>query len=243
MEVAFGVCDLFIFEFDLMAQPKHNNPLHVAFPTVSCKRHAMITAMHDSPIESAFVNLITILHRFDLSACPAHLVIRSAAQGELEAADPTSQFPVNLRVSIESVVHATTLFLVQDDLENLASIFLRSESLSNNLNRIDHIGEDGIVNGGQSSAARTLLGKAGAGAVGALGARQDAARGKDQNMTVRELLLQLAGQTLLDLVEAGEEGDRDKDDDGALAVADFELQREIFVSRLRSFRRNHLRRV
>ena len=42
-------------------------------------------------------------------------------------------------------------------------------------------------------------------------------------MTVGELLLELAGEALLDFVEAGEEGDGDEDDDGLLAVANFEL--------------------
>lgn len=47
-------------------------------------------------------------------------------------------------------------------------------------------------------------------------------------MSVGELLLKFAGETLLDLVEAREERDGDEDDDGALAVAHFEL--EMYVS-------------
>lgn len=42
-------------------------------------------------------------------------------------------------------------------------------------------------------------------------------------MAVGELLLEFTGQALLDLVEAAEERDGDEDDDGLLAVADFEL--------------------
>ena len=42
-------------------------------------------------------------------------------------------------------------------------------------------------------------------------------------MAVRELLFQFAGQALLHFVEAREEGDGDEEDDGAFAVADFEL--------------------
>ena len=48
-------------------------------------------------------------------------------------------------------------------------------------------------------------------------------------MAVRELLLEFAGQALLDLVETGKEGDGDKDHDGALAVADFELEEIVLV--------------
>ena len=42
-------------------------------------------------------------------------------------------------------------------------------------------------------------------------------------MAVGELLLELAGQALLDFVEAWEEGYGDEDDDCLLAAADFEL--------------------
>ena len=48
-------------------------------------------------------------------------------------------------------------------------------------------------------------------------------------MAVRELLLELSGQTLLDLVEAWQEGNGDEDNNSALAVADFELFIEIML--------------
>lgn len=44
-------------------------------------------------------------------------------------------------------------------------------------------------------------------------------------MAVGEFLFQLAGETLLDFVEAREEGDGNEDYDGFLAVADFKLER------------------
>lgn len=159
-----------------------------------------------------------------LLACPAPcLVVGGSAHGELEATDTTGQFSVHLRVGVESVVDATSLLLVQDNLQNLASIFLGPEALSNNLDWVDNIGEDCLVDGGQSSAARALLSLRGAGSVGALGARQDAARCEDQDVAVGELLLELTGQALLDLVEAGEERDGDEDDNGTFSVADLEL--------------------
>lgn len=154
--------------------------------------------------------------------CP-HLIIHSAADRELEAANTTGQFPVDLGVSVESVVHTTTLLLVQNDLQNLASVLLGSESLSDNLDGVNNILEDSVVDGGQSSAARTLLGLRGAGSVGALGTGQDAARSNEDDMAVGELLLELTGQTLLNLVESGQERDGDEDDDGAFSVANFEL--------------------
>jgi hypothetical protein len=42
-------------------------------------------------------------------------------------------------------------------------------------------------------------------------------------MAIGELLLEFASEALLDLVEAGKERDGHKDDNGALAVTDFEL--------------------
>lgn len=42
-------------------------------------------------------------------------------------------------------------------------------------------------------------------------------------MSVRELLLEFSGQSLLNLVEVLEERNWDEDDDRALAMADFEL--------------------
>lgn len=76
----------------------------------------------------------------------------------------------------------------------------------------------------QGSRARPFLSLARAAAIGALRAREDATRGKDENVPVRELLFELAGQTWLDFVEAREEGNGDEDDDGFLAVADFDLE-------------------
>jgi hypothetical protein len=43
-------------------------------------------------------------------------------------------------------------------------------------------------------------------------------------VAVRELLFQLARQALLHLVEAREQRHRHEDDDGFLAVADFQLK-------------------
>lgn len=149
--------------------------------------------------------------------------IDSSAQRELEATNTAGQFPVDLKVSVESVVHTTTLLLVQNHLQDLASVLLGAESLSDNLDRVDNVGEDGIVDSGQSSAARSLLSLRGAGSVGALGLGQDAALGEDDHVAVGELLLELAGEALLDLVEAGEKRDGDEDDNGTLSVADFEL--------------------
>ena len=81
------------------------------------------------------------------------------------------------------------------------------------------------MHGGQGARARPFLRLAGAAAVGAFGPWQDAARGQDEDVAVRELLFQLARQALLHLVEARQQRHRHKDGDGFLAVADFELDK------------------
>jgi hypothetical protein len=59
------------------------------------------------------------------------------------------------------------------------------------------------MHGGQSSRAWALLGLRGAGAVRALGAGENAARGEDQDMAVGEFLLELAGETVIIAVSLG----------------------------------------
>lgn len=123
----------------------------------------------------------------------AHLVL-STSLGELKDDTTASQAAVHLRVGVESVVNTATLLLVEDDLEGLGAVLLGAEALADNLDGVDEIRQDGIVHSGQSArtGALLLLGVARAG--GALGAGQDAARGQDEDVAVRELLLQLAGE-------------------------------------------------
>lgn len=77
------------------------------------------------------------------------------------------------------MIHTTLLLLIQNHLQNLATIFLGAKSLADNLNWVDEIGEDGVVDSGQCSGAGSLLSEGGAGAVAALGAGEDAAGGED----------------------------------------------------------------
>lgn len=80
------------------------------------------------------------------------------------------------------------------------------------------------MNSGQGARTGSLLGLRGTAAVGAFGTGKDATRGEDQDVAVGELLFELTGQALLDLVKAGEERDGNEDDDGFFAVADFDLE-------------------
>ncbi|KAI9166530.1 Dynactin subunit 4 [Paramyrothecium foliicola] len=129
------------------------------------------------------------------------LVLGGTALRELEVDVAASETSVNLGVGVQAVVNATTLLLVEDDLEGLAAVLLGAETLANNLDGVGEVAEDGVVDSSQSArtGALLLLGVAGAG--GALGAGQDAARGQDQDMAVRELLLELAGQATQEVSE------------------------------------------
>jgi hypothetical protein len=81
------------------------------------------------------------------------------------------------------------------------------------------------VNSSESARTGTLLLLGVARAGGALGAGENAARGKDENVAVGELLLELTGEALLDTVETLQGRDGDKDDNRLLAVANFDLIR------------------
>lgn len=94
------------------------------------------------------------------------------------------------------MVNTSLLLLVEDDLEDLGAVLLGAEALADDLNRVDQVGQDGIVDSGQSSGTGTLLGLRGAGAVAALGAGKNTAGCEDQDVAVGELLLELTGETV-----------------------------------------------
>jgi hypothetical protein len=150
-------------------------------------------------------------------------LVLGTALGELEVDIAASEAAVDLGVSVQAVVDATTLLLVKDDLEELAAVLLGAETLADNLNGVGEVGQDGVVDSGESAGAGTLLLLGVARAGRALGAGQDAARGEDQDVAVGELLLELTGEALLDAVEALQGRDGDKDDNSLLAVANLDL--------------------
>jgi len=121
------------------------------------------------------------------------------------------------------VINTSLLLLIEDDLQDLAAIFLGAETLANDLNGVDEVGEDSVVDGGKCSGTGSLLSLRSTGAVGALWAGENAARGEEEDVAVGELLLELTRETLLHTVEALEGWDGDKDDNSLLAVANFDL--------------------
>lgn len=118
------------------------------------------------------------------------LVIRNPADREFKIAHPPRQLPVYLRIGVKSVVHAATFFLVKYNLQYLAAVFLGANALTHNLHWVYNIGQDRIMHSRQGSRAWALLSLAGSTTVGALGAREDAAGGEDQDMAVGKLLLE-----------------------------------------------------
>lgn len=122
------------------------------------------------------------------------LVVGSSALGELEVDALAGEALVDLGVGVEPVVNTATLLLVENDLEDLAAVLTGAETLADNLDGVDEVGQDSVVDSGEGSRLRALLGLRGAGPVGALGAGQDAAGGNDQHVAVGELLLELTGE-------------------------------------------------
>lgn len=124
------------------------------------------------------------------------LVVGGAGLGELEGDSTAGELAVDLRVGVEAVVDAATLLLVEDDLEELAAVLLGAEALADDVDGVDKVGQDGVVDGSEGPRARALLLESVARAGGALGAGEDAARGQEDDVAVRELLLELAGQAV-----------------------------------------------
>lgn len=126
----------------------------------------------------------------------ARLVVGAGGLGELEGDTAAGELAVDLGVGVQAVVNTATLLLVEDDLEVLGTVLLGAETLADDLDGVDEVGQDGVVDGGQSAGAGALLLLGVARAGGALGAGQDAARGEDQDVAVGELLLELTGQAV-----------------------------------------------
>lgn len=77
------------------------------------------------------------------------LVLGAAGLRELKGDATARQAAVDLRVRVEPVVDAAALLLVEDDLEHLRTVLLGAQALADNLNRVDEVGEDGVVHGRQ----------------------------------------------------------------------------------------------
>jgi len=91
------------------------------------------------------------------------------------------------------------LVLVQVHLDQLGAVQLDADALAHDLGGEDQILKDGVVHSGQSPGAGTLLLEGVAGLARGLG--QNLALANHDDVLARELLLQLADQDDLDLLE------------------------------------------
>ena len=125
-----------------------------------------------------------------------NLVVGLSALGELEVDALASEALVDLAVGVEPVVDTAALLLIEDNLEDFAAVLAGAETLADDLDRVDKVGQDSVVDSGQGSRLGTLLGLVAARAVGALGTGKNAAGGNEDDVAVRELLLELTGQAI-----------------------------------------------
>lgn len=98
------------------------------------------------------------------------------------------------------MVDTAPLLLIQDHLDGLAAVLLGADALADDLDGVDEVIEDGVVDGGQGTRARTLLGLVGARVGRALGAGENAALSDEEDVAVGELLLELTGEAVSVLV-------------------------------------------
>ena len=124
------------------------------------------------------------------------LVISPTAHREFKPNPPPRQLPIHLRISIQSVIHTAPLLLIQNHLHHLRPILLGPHALPDDLDRVHDVRENGVVDGGQGARAGPLLRLRGARAAASFGAREDAARGQEDDVLGGEFLFELAGKAV-----------------------------------------------
>lgn len=129
------------------------------------------------------------------------------------------QLGVQLLERVQLVVDGGGVGRVQVDLADLLATNQVSDSLADNLGGEHKVLQDGVVDSGQSSGLRSLLQQLRLS--GGLG--EDLALTQEDDVSVGELLLQLSGQSDLDLSVSGERGRGDEDGQDLLATSDVNL--------------------
>ena len=103
---------------------------------------------------------------------------------------------------------------VEVDLDDALAVDLAAGALAGDLGGVDNVLEDGVLDGGEGAGAGTGGGRAGGALVGVA---EDGTLGDDEDVAAGELLLELADELLVDLVEGLEKLVGDVEDDGLLA--------------------------
>ena len=109
---------------------------------------------------------------------------------------------------------------IEDNLQNAATIGTNASALAQNLSGVHEILKDGIVDGGQSPAARALLLSLSV-VAGLLS--NNAALADDNNVLATELLLEFSYQADVKTLELAELVEGHGQDDSLLAIVNLEL--------------------
>ena len=130
------------------------------------------------------------------------------------------ELAVDCCVGVGAGLNVGLILGVQVNLDDALAIDLASGALAGDLGGVNNVLEDGILDGGQGAGARAGGGRAGGALVGVA---EDGALSDDEDVAAGELLLELADELLVDLVEGLEELVGDVKDDGLLAGSAVDL--------------------
>lgn len=130
------------------------------------------------------------------------------------------ELAVDSCVGVGAGLNVGLILGVEVNLDDALAIDLASGALAGDLGGVNNVLEDGILDGGQGAGARAGGGRAGGALVGVA---EDGALGDDEDVAAGELLLELADELLVDLVEGLEELVGDVKDDGLLAGSAVDL--------------------
>ena len=111
-------------------------------------------------------------------------ILCRSTKRELEIDPLPRQTPIDLGISIETIIDASPLLLVQDDFQDLTAVLAGLDAFPDDLDGVDDVGQDGVVHGRQRARVRPFLRLRGARPVAAFRAGQDAARGQEEDVSV-----------------------------------------------------------
>lgn len=140
----------------------------------------------------------------------------------------TGQLAVDGLERLQLVVDGLGILRVQKNLLDLVTTNEVSHSLTDNLGWEHKVLQDLVVDSGQSSGSWSLLGLSRS--TTWLG--EDSSLGKEDNVTVSKLLLELTGELGLHLVESSEGWDWNKDGNGLLVTGDVNLREFVSITGL-----------
>jgi hypothetical protein len=126
------------------------------------------------------------------------------------------EFSVDGSEGLELSLDIGLVLAVKENLHDTLSVNLYAGTLTNNLGRVHNVVQDSLLNCCESSGtrARSLCPL-----VTSVGLAQNCSLGDNNDVTSRELLLQFADESQLNLVERSQKLERNIDNNGLLAVS------------------------